>query len=260
MQRTATADSLGKHCWFVLQARWGEEVESGATPVSDVLWLELKPSPPSSTPSTTASKQGVRLEKLAGLSSLKVLCLSGLSMRELPLPFDTLVPELRRLELKGCAKLEHLPPCIGDLTKLEYLVCSGASSLQDLPPEVCSVSSLRVLAITDAGKLTQLPGELGSLTNLELLMVQGTSITQLPETLVNLEKLELLDLYGSRQLKRLPESLDTLGSLKVLDLQDCALLTSLPNSLGDVSTLQALYLTGEVKHQHKHTKAEGPAG
>ncbi|XLR41503.1 hypothetical protein S83_026163, partial [Arachis hypogaea] len=85
---------------------------------------------------------------------------------------------LKRLDLSGCTKLQHVHPSIGLLARLVYLNLRNCSSLVTLNfgSDECKLSSLIVLHLSGCTKLETTP-DFSRILNLEYLdLEQCTSL------------------------------------------------------------------------------------
>ncbi|XP_025614673.2 disease resistance protein Roq1 isoform X1 [Arachis hypogaea] len=98
---------------------------------------------------------------------------------------------LKRLDLSGCTKLQHVHPSIGLLARLVYLNLRNCSSLVTLNfgSDECKLSSLIVLHLSGCTKLETTP-DFSRILNLEYLdLEQCTSLAKVHESLWSLGKL-----------------------------------------------------------------------
>lgn len=124
-----------------------------------------------------------------------------------------------------------LPPAIGDLTDLEYLV-TWVNQLTSVPAEIGNLTALRTLVL-GSNPLADLPAELWTLTALERLELSYVNLTAVPPAVGGLVNLKQLDISGNG-LTSLPTQLTTLTSLRALDVAFNAL-TGLPAGFGSLA-------------------------
>ena len=98
-------------------------------------------------------------------------------------------PRVQRLDLSiGGSNMDGLtgviPPEIGDLTGLEYLILYGNSLTGEIPPELGNLRRLVTLTLTQNSLSGNIPPELGKLSNLEWLRLSGNNLSGcIPKTL-----------------------------------------------------------------------------
>jgi hypothetical protein len=167
-------------------------------------------------------------------------------------------------------KLKELPPEIGRLQQLHYLV-ADFNPLHTLPETIGELRNLRTLMINwnhlaelpatignlrqlelfeaagaryrprNAG-LTELPAWIGNLTALHSLNLTQHYLGQLPPEIGNLVTLEELRLSRNR-LTELPSAIGKLQQLRLLELGNNPLI-ALPDSIGNLTRLESLTLSG----------------
>jgi Leucine-rich repeat (LRR) protein len=138
--------------------------------------------------------------------------------------------ESGRLDLRGLG-LETLPPEIGQLTNVEFLLLSD-------------------------NHLTTLPPEIGQLSKLWALNLASNRLTTLPDELWQLTRLSILEL-GSNQLTTLPAEIGQLTNIKFLTLSDNQL-TTLPLEIGQLSIYQAGFERNPLTFPPPDVQAQGP--
>lgn len=104
---------------------------------------------------------------LRRLRRLRVLCLSGYCISELPNSIGQL-KQLRYLNLSHSA-IKQLPQSVGSLLNLQSLILRGCKELTKLPPVIKNLVNLRVLDLTDTSNLKEMPFQIGNLKNLRTL-------------------------------------------------------------------------------------------
>jgi len=135
-------------------------------------------------------------------------------------------------------QLSQLPPEIGQLTALQWLVLFS-NQLSQLPPEIGQLTALQQLDLAN-NQLSQLPPEIGQLTVLKGLFLRSNQLSTLPPDIGQLTILQRLDLYNN-QLDSLPPEIGQLTNLKELHL-DNNKLSSLPSEIGQLTDLKELNL------------------
>lgn len=116
---------------------------------------------------------------------------------------------LKKLELKGYG-LKSLPPCIEQLTDLEYLDLCG-NRLESIPPSLFKLTNLKALDLSD-NQITDVPNSIVDLRNLEELYLKSNKIESLPD-LHELEGLKRLNLSHNKiaRMPKLPVDLYSLN-------------------------------------------------
>jgi Leucine-rich repeat (LRR) protein len=163
------------------------------------------------------------------------------------------------LSLSG---IHTVPPEIGRLDELEYLVLSG--DFPEVPISMGQLRSLKELELESA-ELADIGDWLGNLTYLESLTLYSTSLTKLPNSAAKLKDLRRLDLtdnlmdslpeeiggfialrelaLGNNRFQNLPSAIGNCPHLVTLSLEDNRL-KSLPATIGNFKNLRYLSLSG----------------
>ncbi|KAK0576645.1 hypothetical protein LWI29_021013 [Acer saccharum] len=115
------------------------------------------------------------------LEKLKTIKLSY-SCNLIATPDFTNIPNLERLELKGCTKLCRIHPSIGSLKRLTIFRLNNCNLSEGI-----------------------IPNDLGSLISLEELDLSGNNFVSVPESISELPKLSRLCLNGCHRLRWLPK-------------------------------------------------------
>ncbi|CAI5962616.1 unnamed protein product [Closterium sp. NIES-65] len=195
---------------------------------------------------------------LTGLEELLLTDCSGLE--SLPDGIDVLLPCLRKLSIRKCQSLSHLPESLTCLSQLETLIISSSHrftlptnlgrlpalkllvlehlSVSELPP-FCHLTSLEALFLLDCYSFGGLPEGFCRLTALRVLCFASAGGLALPEDVGALARLEDLRLCDC-QPQPLPTSFADLSSLTSLELNACGFEAELPDALGDLSSLREL--------------------
>ncbi|KAJ0716769.1 putative P-loop containing nucleoside triphosphate hydrolase, leucine-rich repeat domain superfamily [Helianthus annuus] len=109
----------------------------------------------------------ILVDLLPELPLLRVLCLSGSQISEVPESVGTL-RHLRYLNLSR-TRITQLPENVSNLYNLEMLILFGCHSLAKLTNNFLKLKNLRHLDIRETPKLNKLPLGIGELKNLETL-------------------------------------------------------------------------------------------
>ena len=145
------------------------------------------------------------------------------------------------LEDKGLTGL--IPPELGNLAYLQYLVLHSNQLTGPIPAELGNLTNLWALGLIGNQLTGSIPPELGDLTNLGLVGLDGNQLTgSIPPELGDLTKLIFLGLSGNRLSGPIPSSLGNLTNLEDLYLYDNQLTGSIPPELGNLANLENLYL------------------
>ncbi|KAJ0461086.1 putative leucine-rich repeat domain superfamily [Helianthus annuus] len=118
----------------------------------------------------------ILVDLLPELPMLRVLCLSGFCISEVPESIGAL-RHLRYLSLSQ-TEITHLPENVCNLYNLETLILFGRRSLAKLPNNFLKLKKLRHLDIRDTPLLGQMPlgiEELKSLQTLSKIVIEGKS-------------------------------------------------------------------------------------
>ncbi|GMJ05236.1 hypothetical protein like AT5G36930 [Hibiscus trionum] len=181
-------------------------------------------------------------EIVGEMECLKMLCLDGTGIKELPSSIGHL-RSLVVLTLGFCSKLESLPSSIGRCEFLKTLNLNGCSKLEKLPEDLQQIKSLETLDLSET-TITTPPSFIFHMKNLKFLSLQGCKgppsrvRSHWPFILRSTQKFSLNSIT-----LRLPAILSGLSTLKRLDLSDCNLYDgAIPNDICSLSSLEMLRL------------------
>jgi leucine-rich repeat protein SHOC2 len=179
--------------------------------------------------------------RIGELKKLKVFDLKSVynesdELFEIPKEFG----QLENLEILNLAyhKLEHLPPSIGNLSKLKQLRLND-NSLKDLSFDFSQMQQLEVLNLSD-NKLKKLPQSLGEAKSLKELDLSDNQLKVLPESIGELQQLQILSIE-SNPIQQLPKNFRQLSALEILYAGGCKL-SKLPEALTELKNLKQLNL------------------
>lgn len=146
------------------------------------------------------------------------------------------------LSLPGNNLSGTLPPELGDLTHLRWLVLDGNELTGTIPAELGNLAQLRGLVLDNNELTGPIPPALGELSQLTLLDLTGNSLNgAIPARLGALPRLDSL-LLGNNELSGpIPPELGDLGSLRRLRLSFNRLSGPVPPELGKLTNL--IYLS-----------------
>ena len=137
-----------------------------------------------------------------------------------------------------------IPPELGNLTHLKWLILFDNQLTGSIPPELGNLTHLEWLDLDDNQLSGSIPPELGNLTHLESLGLDDNQLTgSIPPELGNLTHLKWLDLARNQLSGSIPPALGNLTHLKWLDLAN-NLSGSIPPELGNLTHLESLSLVG----------------
>ena len=148
------------------------------------------------------------------------------------------------LSLPGNNLSGTLPPELGDLTHLRWLVLNGNELAGAIPDELGNLAELRGLVLDNNDLSGAIPTELGNLAQLRRLVLGNNELSgPIPSALAELSQLTFLDLTGNNLSGTIPAELGTLPRLDSLMLGNNELSGPIPAELGDLSSLQWLRLS-----------------
>ncbi|MED6182062.1 hypothetical protein PIB30_025138 [Stylosanthes scabra] len=130
---------------------------------------------------------------------------------------------LKKLNLRGCVNLKHLPDTFYKLTSLQELQLHGCKELDTSNIHILfdGSSSLTYLDMDGCDKLYELPDNITNLSLLEWLSLEETNVKSMPESIKHLPHLKHLTLRNCKKLESVPQ---IPPSLHMLFLDDCIML------------------------------------
>lgn len=137
-------------------------------------------------------------------------------------------------------KLTMLPPEIGTLTYLDYLLLSR-NNLHTLPPEISQLSQLTYINVSE-NKITSLPREMGQLKNIRILYVQNNQLESLLPEIGLCTKLEFLDI-SNNVIYELPAEVGKLLRLVTFLASNNRHIVSLPSEFKNLTNLRGINLS-----------------
>ena len=146
----------------------------------------------------------------------------------------------------------EIPPELGGLSNLTWLVLHDNELTGEIPPELGALSNLTNLSLYDNQLTGEIPSELGSLSNLTELVLHTNQLTgEIPSELGRLSNLTWLGLGDNQLTGEIPPELGGLSNLTWLSLLTNQLTGEIPPELGGLSNLTELVLhtnqlTGEI--------------
>jgi len=133
-----------------------------------------------------------------------------------------------------------IPPEIGNLSGLTYMILSGNELSGSIPAEIGNLASLNDL-ILDYNMITAIPPEIGNLTSLWMLDVNFNQITAIPTEIENIQSLRYA-YFGHNQITSIPPEIFNL-ELLALYLNHNQII-SIPSEIGNF----VLYGTADFSH------------
>ncbi|XP_020977499.1 TMV resistance protein N-like isoform X2 [Arachis ipaensis] len=157
-------------------------------------------------------------------------------------PYLSGAPNLKKLVLWGCRKLNYIHPSLAHHKRLVELDLGKCIRLETLGDKL-EMSSLEILDLSDCSSLRRLPDLYGA-PNLKTLELRGCEeLDYIHPSLVQHNNLVELNLSGCRSLETLGNKLE-MSSLKKLDLSLCSSLRRLPEfgkCMKQLSILRLVY-------------------
>ena len=149
-------------------------------------------------------------------------------------------------ELRG-----EIPPELGNLANLQYLILIGEGLSGGIPPELGNLKQLYELSINGTQLGGVIPPELGNILLSELHLIDNELSGEIPPWLSNHQDLIRLDLSGNRLSGEIPAEWGNFYRLESLDLSGNQLSGAIPSGLGNIDTLERLtlhenQLSGEI--------------
>ncbi|KAH9307672.1 hypothetical protein KI387_035583, partial [Taxus chinensis] len=119
----------------------------------------------------------------------------------------------------------------------------------ELPPEMGKLASLEFLVVTENNMKGNLPKEIGNLTKLRKLVLSHNQFYgTIPPSLEFLHELLILDLSFNQLQGMIPPNLGNLNSLVKMDLSDNGLQSGIPGRFGELKSLTFLDLRNNQLH------------
>ncbi|XP_059066666.1 probable leucine-rich repeat receptor-like protein kinase At1g35710 [Cryptomeria japonica] len=145
---------------------------------------------------------------------------------------------LTSLSISGVTGTTTTPPCLGNLSSLEFLDLYGNGFSGSVPTSICLLTRLTHLGLSSNNFNGSIPSCFGNLASLRNLHLADNQLSgSIPASLGNLSFLVFLTLYKNQVSGMLPDSLGNLSSLTYLLLSYNQFSGSIPASLGSLSFL-----------------------
>ena len=148
-----------------------------------------------------------------------------------------------------------IPPEIGDLDQLEYLVLENNELYGPIPPEIGNLNQLKSLDLYYNELSGPIPPEIGNLNLLESLLLMENELTDpIPPEIYTLTNLTHLDLWENNLTGGLSPDIGNLVNLTELMIHDNELSGPIPPEIGNLTDLYVLTLssngfTGQIPHE-----------
>ncbi len=140
------------------------------------------------------------------------------------------------LNFDGNRLAGYLPPELGDLRNLTYLVFQGNAMSGEIPVELGNLDGLIVLELNDNYLSGPIPPELGELTKLEILNLHNNQLSgSIPVELGNLTNMRDLYLHENELVGTIPMELGNLLELRVMFLRHNQLTGLVPIEVATVA-------------------------
>ncbi|QHO39697.1 TMV resistance protein N [Arachis hypogaea] len=147
-------------------------------------------------------------------------------------------PNLKKLNLQGCKKLDYIHPSLTHHKRLVELDLGYCERLETLGDKL-EISSLEKLDLYRCSSLRRLPEFGECMKQLSILDLEKTGIEELPPTLGKLAGVSELDLTGCYKLTSLPFPLGCFVGLKKLKLNRFVELSCVPYTTHGLESLEA---------------------
>ena len=157
-----------------------------------------------------------------------------------------------RLKLHSRSLTGTVPPELGDLPSLEYLILESNQLTGPIPAELSKLANLTHLWLHRNSLTGGIPLELGVLADLQALLLSDNALSgAIPAELGSLTSLETLWLTRNNLSGAIPAEMGNMSSLRQLALGGNQLTGEIPSELGNLSNLESLalghnMLTGEI--------------
>ncbi|CAL5348588.1 unnamed protein product [Camellia sinensis] len=156
-------------------------------------------------------------------------------------------PHLLELRLFNNSLYGTIPPHIGSLWRLTYLVLAFNDLSGTIPTEIGQLINLRFLYMNRNQIGGSVPQQIGFLNSLNELSLSINNLTgSIPSSIGNLGNLTILYLYDNQLSGSIPQEIGMLRSLVNLALSTNKLTGSIPGSIGNLGMLTTLHLAGNM--------------
>jgi len=163
--------------------------------------------------------------------------------------FGTIPPEIGNLcELKYLIIAKNdligsIPSEIGKLSKLETMNLSINNLTDEIPKELGNLKNLRLLNLSSNKLFGNIPSTLGYLSNLNGLYLSYNQLTgSIPVELENLSELKFLYLIHNQLSGKIPQQISNLTKISILALNNNELSGAIPVEFENLSELKSLHL------------------
>ena len=160
-----------------------------------------------------------------------------------------------QIVLNGNLLLGMIPPQIGDLINLRYLVAGTNKLNGSIPPEIGKLTNLEVMVLGINQLSGPIPPEIGNLTKVIYLNLSGNALSgSIPPEIGKLVKLQSLTMSENQFSGPIPHEFGNLTLLTVLSLNKNQLSGPIPPEIGHLTLATSLaldtnQLTGPIPHE-----------
>ncbi|KAI9086892.1 hypothetical protein K1719_031053 [Acacia pycnantha] len=172
------------------------------------------------------------------ITALRVYALDVVG--EIPEELWTLT-HLTNLKLDQNYLTGSLPPAIGNLTSMQYIINSLSG---ELPRELGNLTELTILGLGSNNFSGSIPSELGNLVKLEEIYLDSSGLSgQIPPSFANLKNLASVWASDMELTGRIPDFIGNWSKLKDLRFQGNSFEGPIPSSLSNLTSLSELRIS-----------------
>lgn len=147
------------------------------------------------------------------------------------------------LNLDGNQLSGNIPPELGNLTKLQFLIVGNNNLTGPIPPELGNLVSLKKLYFQKNNISGTIPSELFSLNSLQTLYLASNELSgSIPAEIGNLVNLKVLGLYFNQLSGPIPPQIGSLISLDIFAINDNELSGNIPSTIGNLTSLTLFHI------------------
>ena len=150
---------------------------------------------------------------------------------------------VRTLSLRGNNLTGSIPPEIGQLSSLDWLMLDANNLTGSIPAEIGNLPLLRDLFLAYNNLTGTIPPEIGNLDSLRVLNLNSNNLSgSIPPEIGRLARVRYLKMDNNNLTDSIPPELGGLSSVRYLTLGSNRLTGSLPSEIGRLSQLEWLQL------------------